>query len=414
MTRQPTLASPSSRTPLPHLSRIAHALRRLTPRLTSGRITIETPGGRRISLAGAAPGPTADLKIHRWRAVARALLAGDIGFSDAYAAGEVSTPDLAGLMRFAAANASSAPGSARLRIPAIWNRVAHALNRNSVMGSRRNISAHYDLGNDFYRLWLDAGMTYSCARFPASDVSLEAAQAAKLDGIVESLNLRGGEAILEIGCGWGGLAERLVREGCHVTGLTLSQEQLAFARARLAEPIEERRCDLRLQDYRDVSGTFDRIVSIEMMEAVGEAYWRIYFERVRQSLCDGGTAVIQTIVIDEGRYASYRRNPDFIQMRIFPGGMLPTAAIVAREAAACGLTLVRREMFGSSYARTLEIWRERFERSWPAIQKLGFDECFRRRWEYYLDYCRVGFQIGAVDVGLFVFKSKADSASQSR
>lgn len=373
------------------------------PKPTCGSLVIETPGRRQLSVTGALPGPNARLKIHSWRVVARMILQGDVGFSDAYAAGEVATPDLPSLMRFAAANASGAPLLRRLSVPAIGHRVLHALNRNSRSGSRRNIAAHYDLGNEFYRLWLDAGMTYSSALFATPDLSLEQAQNAKLDRIVDLLRLKGGETVVEIGCGWGSLAERLVSRGCQVTGLTLSRAQLSFARTRLARWIEELRCDLRLQDYRDLSQTFDRVVSIEMLEAVGEAYWRTYFRRVRRCLRPGGRAVIQTIVIEDSRFANYRRNPDFIQMRIFPGGMLPTANIVAREAAACGLRLTGTELLGQSYARTLEIWHERFESSWPAIRELGFDDHFRRRWGYYLDYCRVAFEIGAVDVGLFAF-----------
>jgi cyclopropane-fatty-acyl-phospholipid synthase len=248
-------------------------------------------------------------------------------------------------------------------------------------------------------------MTYSSALFSAPDQSLEDAQVAKLDRIAALLDLRGGESILEIGIGWGGLAERLLQTSdCSLYGVTLSARQLEFAQQRLAGLISSGRCDLRLQDYRDVDGPFDRIVSIEMLEAVGEAYWPVYFEKLRSNLKPGGRAVLQVITIDEARFAGYRRNPDFIQQRIFPGGMLPTRALIAEHASRAGLRPAGEELFGDSYARTLEIWKQRFEAAWPEIEPLGFDEPFRRMWSYYLDYCRVGFEAKAIDVGLYVFE----------
>ena len=245
-------------------------------------------------------------------------------------------------------------------------------------------------------------MTYSAALFSRADQSLEEAQDAKLDRVAELLDLAGSEKVLEIGCGWGSLAERLTdRHSCTVTGLTLSAEQLAFARQRLLDRKLSRQCDLRLQDYRDVRGTFDRIVSIEMLEAVGEAYWSIYFQKLRDSLRPGGSAVLQVITIDETRFANYRRRPDFIQKYIFPGGMLPTRRIIEREISKAGLRLVAREHFGKSYARTLEHWQQRFQKSWPKIKLLGFDDRFKRTWEYYLAYCQAGFEARTLNVGLY-------------
>ncbi len=206
---------------------------------------------------------------------------------------------------------------------------------------------------------------------------------------------------MEIGCGWGSLAQRLAeRHSCRVLGLTLSTEQLAFASQQSAGETA-RRCEFRLQDYRDVTGQFDRIVSIEMLEAVGEAYWPAFFAQVRECLRPDGIVVLQVISIDEARFASYRRRPDFIQRHIFPGGMLPTPGIIEREAARAGLRLVQSEFFGSSYARTLQEWQRRFEAAWPNIKTLGFDECFKRMWEYYLAYCQVGFETGVLDVGFY-------------
>jgi len=276
------------------------------------------------------------------------------------------------------------------------------MNRNTRRGSRRNIAAHYDLGNEFYEQWLDPGMTYSAGLVSLANQTLEEAQDAKLDRVLSLLDLAGGESVLEIGCGWGSLAERMIdRHDCTVTGITLSAEQLAFAQGRLRDRTVAGRCDLRLQDYRDVRGTFDRIVSIEMLEAVGEAYWPTYFEKLQNCLRPGGAAVLQVITIDEARFDYYHRRPDFIQKYIFPGGMLPTTEIIEREIEKAGLQLVAKEFFGESYARTLEEWQRRFQDAWPAIKALGFDARFKRTWEYYLAYCQAGFDTGAINVGLY-------------
>jgi cyclopropane-fatty-acyl-phospholipid synthase len=327
---------------------------------------------------------------------------GEVGFADSYIAGDWSTPDLVALMRFGLSNARALTRSWWRRWPRPLARLRHARNRNTRRGSRRNIAAHYDLGNEFYAHWLDVGMSYSAALFTKDAQTLEEAQNAKLDRVFELLDITEGQRVLEIGCGWGGLAERIVeRFRCHLTGLTLSQRQLVFACRRLRERGLLNKSDLRLQDYRDVSETYDRIVSIEMLEAVGEAYWPTYFAKLRAALRWGGTAVIQVITIDEARFETYRRRPDFIQHYIFPGGMLPTVAIVKRQIAAAGLQLVSSESFGPSYARTLAEWQRRFQQTWPAIAALGFDERFKRTWEYYLSYCQAGFEAGTVSVGLY-------------
>jgi cyclopropane-fatty-acyl-phospholipid synthase len=277
------------------------------------------------------------------------------------------------------------------------NRILHRSRNNTLRGSRRNIAAHYDLGNAFYARWLDAGMNYSSALYHG-DETLESAQLAKLDRAAELLDLSGGERVLEIGCGWGALAARLIdRYQASVKGLTLSVEQLAHCRDRLAgRPFEG-----QLQDYRYENGRYDRVVSIEMLEAVGERFWPVYFAKLRECLAATGVAVLQVITIREDRYETYRSQPDFIQRYIFPGGMLPTPAIIEREAEQQGFKLVHHESFGQSYARTLAEWRSRFLQAWPAIEPLGFDARFRRMWEYYLTYCEVGFSQKLIDVGFF-------------
>lgn len=370
--------------------------------LDCGELNVETPNGNRWTLIGRRPGPQANLTIRTWSFLRRIVSGWDVGFAEAYMAGEISSPDLVDLLSLATRNRDLANRFRMARLPRIGLRLRHALNRNTRVGSRRNISAHYDLGNSFYRQWLDSGMSYSAAKYSPAETSLESAQTAKLDRVLDLLDSREGDRILEIGCGWGSFAERaLEKHGFTVTGITLSTEQLEYARRRLAEAVAAGRCELRLQDYRDVVGTYDRIVSIEMLEAVGAAYWSTYFAKLRESLRPGGIAVLQVITIDEGRFERYRRRPDFIQKHIFPGGMLPTKKIIERETVKAGLVPVTREFFGRDYARTLEQWNVRFQGAWTEICKLGYDERFKRMWEYYFAYCQVGFEIGALDVGLY-------------
>jgi cyclopropane-fatty-acyl-phospholipid synthase len=378
------------------------ALRKVLGVLECGELVIDVPAGRSFVLRGPRPGPQARLAIHSWRVFGRLLSGGDIGFAEAYMAGEWSSPNLVSLLTLLVCNRSIADRIAPFRIPRFGLRLRHALNRNTRRGSRRNIAAHYDLGNEFYEHWLDASMTYSAGLFSDGGQSLEEAQEAKLDRVLDLLKLRSGDRVLEIGCGWGSFSERLLKtRACTVTGVTLSTEQFAYAQQRLDNAIANGRCDLRLQDYRDVRGTFDRIVSIEMLEAVGAAYRSAYFAKLRDRLRPGGIAVLQVITIDESRYENYRRRPDFIQKYIFPGGMLPTKSIIERETIGADLQPVAREFFGDSYARTLKQWNARFQDAWPKIKMLGFDERFRRMWEYYLAYCQVGFDIRALDVGLY-------------
>jgi cyclopropane-fatty-acyl-phospholipid synthase len=363
---------------------------------------IDPPIGERFVIEGRQPGPHAHVKVHSWKLLWRLMARGDIGFAESYIAGEWTSPNLATLMTFAIKNADTAKPMRLLRTLRLLLKLRHALNRNTKRGSRRNIAAHYDLGNDFYAQWLDASMSYSSGLYSTSGQTLEEAQESKLDRVFGLLELSGGEHVLEIGCGWGGLAQRLIEHhGCKVTGLTLSSRQLQFAHERLRNRNLAQHGDLRLQDYRDVRGTYDRIVSIEMLEAVGADYWSTYFKQVRDCLRPGGIAVLQVITIAEGRYNAYRRTPDFVQRYIFPGGMLPTIAIMEQEVAAAGLSLVDTELFGSSYAQTLIEWQRRFQQAWPAIERLGFDDRFKRMWEYYLTYCQVGFEAETVNVGLY-------------
>jgi cyclopropane-fatty-acyl-phospholipid synthase len=371
----------------------------ISARLEYGSLTVRTPEGIRVANPGAAPGPQAELTLHRWRALRRLLLGGDLGFAEAYLDGDWDSPDLASMIELAARNrAAEETHASGTFISRMLRRRKHASRDNSRRRARRNIEAHYDLGNDFYAAWLDSGMTYSSALYAAPDLTLEAAQRAKQDRVLDLLDVRRGARVLEIGCGWGGLAERVARDfGAVVRGITLSPAQQEYAAARLASLP----ADILLRDYRDEHGTYDRIVAIEMLEAVGAAYWQEFFARIQTCLAPGGRAVLQVISIAADRFEAYLRRPDFIQHHVFPGGMLPTIEIMRREIARAGLKLVSQEQFGQSYAATLAEWHNRFELVWDQLRRQGFDDRFRRKWKYYLKYCEGGFRAGAIDVGLY-------------
>ena len=388
----------ASRTPGSGLA--AFVLRRiLSSRLQHGTLTVTTPSGMRVANPGTGPGPDAELVLHNWRALRRMLFGGDMGLAEAYLDGDWDSPDVAGLIELAALNIDATePHFEGSVISRFMRRLGHARHANTRDGARRNIEAHYDLGNDFYGCWLDSGMTYSSGLYVGAGISLEDAQRAKQDRVIEQLGLSRGARVLEIGCGWGGLAEALVqRAGAHVTGVTLSPAQMTYARSRLAGMPAE----IRLQDYRDLDGSYDAVVSIEMLEAVGAAYWPDFFARLNTALKPGARAVLQVISIAEDRFETYLRRPDFIQRHIFPGGMLPTVDIMRREIGAAGLDLVSLERFGQSYAATLAEWHRRFDAAWSDLRAQGFDERFRRKWRYYLQYCEGGFRAGAIDVGLY-------------
>jgi cyclopropane-fatty-acyl-phospholipid synthase len=378
-------------------------LEKLLAQTHYGSLRLELPDGRVVVHRGRAEGPHATLQLHRWRALRRLLTRGDLGVAEGYWDGDWSTPDLVMLLEFGVRN--EAPLGAVLQggpLARLIARVRHLLNANSRRGSRRNIAAHYDLGNDFYAAWLDPRLIYSSALYAPGDTTLESAQQRKLRRIGQLLSLQPNQAVLEIGCGWGALAIDLARRhDVRVTGLTLSQRQLEHAGAEVAKAGLQASVELRLQDYRDVRDQYDRIVSIEMLEAVGEAYWPRYFETVRDRLKPGGCAVVQVILIDDKYFPRYRESPDFIQRHIFPGGMLPCDAAVQEHAVRAGLQVECTDRFGASYARTLFEWRQRFEAAWPELLEQGFDAAFRRLWRYYLSYCEVGFRTGRLDVALY-------------
>ena len=395
---------------------LAWPLRRLLARLlrhvACGAIDVVLPNGDRLAGRGALPGPHATIALQRWRPLGRLALAGDIGLAESYRDGDWTTPDLTALLEFGIRNEEKWGGALDASWPArAFFRALHVWRSNTRRGSRQNIAFHYDLGNDFYAQWLDPALIYSSALYRDAAQTLEAAQAAKLERVVELLRLDalGADAqVLEIGCGWGAMALELARRHpARLVGLTLSQQQLVHAQRCVSAQGVEDGVDLRLQDYRDVRGEFDRIVSIEMLEAVGERFWPVYFGTLRERLRPGGVAVLQVITIADAHFDKYRRGADFIQRFIFPGGMLPSPSALQAEAGRAGLTLHTAELFGMSYAATLVEWRRRFLQAWPTIAALGFDEAFRRLWEYYLCYCEAGFRSGRVDVGLYTLEHSA-------
>jgi cyclopropane-fatty-acyl-phospholipid synthase len=365
-----------------------------------GRLTFELPSGRELRIAGDEPGPDARLVVRDFRFVSRVLSAGDIGFGEGFMQGEWDTPDLSVLLEAFTINLDQLmrlmEGGFAVRVV---NALAHALNRNSRAGSRRNILAHYDLGNAFYSRWLDPSMTYSSARYDRPGQPLGEAQRNKYASLARQIGLGPDNHVLEIGCGWGGFAEFAAGEiGARVTGITISPAQHEFARRRLFEQGLADRCDIRLVDYRDVEGEFDRVASIEMFEAVGEEYWPLYFRKIRDVLSPGGRAGLQIITIRDELFAEYRRRADFIQKYIFPGGMLPSETRLKEETERAGLEWRDIVRFGQNYADTLNEWTRRFEAAWDEIKGLGFDERFRRLWRFYLGYCEAGFRTERTNV----------------
>lgn len=378
---------------------------RFLNRLEYGRLHVELPTGARLAYGSPPDGDgaiEAEIVFHDWAAFGRILREGDIGLAESFLDQQWHTPHLPDLLRLLAANrkALDSPLYGSFMGRAI-HRFAHALRANTRTGSRRNIAAHYDLGNEFYALWLDPGMTYSSGLFSATTQSLERAQEAKYRRILDQIAPAPGSRILEIGCGWGGFAELAAKEQCHVTGLTLSVEQLEYARARLEASGHAGSTALEFRDYRDEQGKYDAVVSIEMLEAVGERWWPAYFEKLAASLSKGGKAVIQSIVIADELFDRYRVGSDFIQRFIFPGGMLPCPSRVRELAAQAGFDLADELRFGAGYERTLSMWRERFLARTDAVRDLGFDDRFVRLWEFYLAYCMAGFSSGSTDVMQF-------------
>ncbi|WP_135210115.1 SAM-dependent methyltransferase [Vitreimonas flagellata] len=367
--------------------------------IKGGAIDISTPTGETLRFGDDDRAPIA-LIVKDYRFANRVLKNGDIGFAESWMSHEWETSDLSALLTLLADNIErfkrvfegSFFGKA-------MNWVRHLSRDNTREGSRRNIHEHYDLGNRFYEAWLDPSMTYSSARFDATVADLEAGQRAKYKALAEHLDLKPGDHVLEIGCGWGGFAEFAAREyGARVTGITISEEQLAYAKARIERAGLSDRVDIRIQDYRDVEGQFDKVASIEMFEAVGERHWSTYFGKIADVLKPGGRAALQIITIKHDLFEAYRTRADFIQRYVFPGGMLASVERLKEETAKAGLAWRKAEAFGQSYAVTLAEWSRRFQAKWNDIRAMGFDERFKQLWLFYLSYCEAGFRTGRTDV----------------
>lgn len=397
--RHGTAASPST------LAAATRTAIKLLQHVEGGSLRLCLPDGQILHLGQGKERAT--LQVNDERVFRRVLAEGDIGFGESWIDGDWHSDQLAELLTLLAENrdqlARAVHGS---WLPLLGHRLRHLLRANTRAGSKRNILAHYDLGNDFYKAWLDPSMSYSAALFADDpEPTLEQAQRRKYRRLLDMLDPKPGDRILEIGCGWGGLAEIAATEyGCRVHGLTLSPAQLEWSQARARRRGFAGLAEFSLTDYRDIRGQYDHIVSIEMFEAVGERFWRSYFEQLGSCLKPGGRAAVQTITIANERFSAYRRGTDFIQRHVFPGGMLPSPEVFERRAASADFKVRQRFAFGQDYARTLAQWHRNFDAAWPEISAQGFDTRFRRLWRFYLAYCEAGFRAGATDVYQFLLE----------
>lgn len=363
-------------------------------RIEHGSLSITLPDGNKYGFEGRLPGAKADIHIYRWSVLTRLARKGDIGFAEDYRNGHWESSNLEALVEVALQNRSAFQSYVMgQRFSRLLSYISYLAKLNTMSGSKKNIHAHYDLGNEFYSLWLDKTMTYSAAIFETDDTPLETAQLKKYDRIIEKLNRNTGR-LLEVGCGWGGFSERAVRKGDFtIKAITLSEEQHSYAKKTLNS-----RANVALEDYRAQKGKYDHIVSIEMFEAVGEKFWPTYFGQLGTLLDTKGKAVIQTITIDDGDFENYRRGGDFIRTYIFPGGMLPSRSAFRREAERANLKIGEEFLFGKDYAKTLSLWLESFDKNQAKVRALGFDEGFIRLWRFYLAACAAGFKTGRTDV----------------
>jgi cyclopropane-fatty-acyl-phospholipid synthase len=387
---------------LPRLPRLAFGF---GSRLRRGTLDVTLPDGRTVRLGGVEPGPAAAMTLSNFGFASRLVNGGDIGIAEAYLSGEWDTPDLTQFLYLFCVNhellRTMLADKPLIRVAQM---IRHWFNRNTRRQAKRNIFAHYDIGNSFYSSWLDPSMTYSSALFEEHTTDLTSAQTNKYRRLAEAIDLKPGQKLLEIGCGWGGFAEYVAKSfGAKVVGLTISPQQRDFAQKRIHEAGLAEQVEIRLQDYRDEQDHYHRIASIEMIEAVGEQFWPRYFSQLRDRLLPGGLVGIQAITIQDSLFQHYRNEVDFIQRYVFPGGMLPSPEVLKTLGERFGIPVIRERIFGQDYAKTLAIWRDNFRLAWPNLTPSGFDDRFRRLWEYYLAYCEAGFLSGNIDVRQVVF-----------
>lgn len=381
-------------------SRAMHMVLHLMTHIQEGQLDIVLPNGTTMRFGGKVKGPQAILRIHNDRVARKFLIGGQLAFCECYLDGDWSSPDIATFFELILRNAQ---GMKEKLLGRKWTRIlsnlSHALQPNSRRGSKKNIYRHYDIGNDFYARWLDPSMTYSSALFADEIQDLETAQMRKFEEMARRLELKPEHKVLEIGCGWGGFAEYIAKNiGCKVTAITVSKAQYDYAVQRIEKARLSDKVEILLEDYRDVTGKFDRIASIEMFEAVGESYWPTFFSTVKDRLKKGGRAVLQIITIRDKDFDTYRKGADYIQRYIFPGGMLPSMTALSQQIKAAGLKQGDHIAFGKDYAKTLKIWNEAFQKAWPDLNSEILDTRFKRLWEQYLCYCQAGFNVGTIDV----------------
>ena len=400
---------------LPDLSDLPFFMRKfvaVASKLNWGALVVIFPDGRALRFQGPNPGFESVLSIHDYAFAKSLLRRGTIGIAESYFNKQWSSPDVTTLLEVVSRNGDHVAAFFNSKfLVRLAQRFLHFLRQNTKRGARQNIMAHYDMGNDFYAAWLDPTMTYSAALFTSNDQSISQAQTNKYRSLALNIGLKPEHHLLEIGSGWGGFAEFAAEEiGCHVTGITISPEQLRFAEDRVATKGLEDKVEFRLQDYRDVDGTYDRIASIEMFEAVGMQYWPVYFNKISQCLKPGGMAGLQIITIADKHFDEYKTRTDFIQKYIFPGGMLPSPKALRTQVELAELLWRDSVSFGPDYARTLKYWQKRFLQAWPKIQEMGFDDKFCLLWRYYLAYCEAGFRSGSLDVAQITLMKKDDHA----
>ncbi|MEP3525623.1 MAG: cyclopropane-fatty-acyl-phospholipid synthase family protein [Hyphomicrobiales bacterium] len=383
---------------------IARAAIKMLIDLKYGAVTIKWPNGAVTRIEGQLPGSDATIELLSFDLATRVFKNGDVGVGESYMDEQWKSPDVTAVLKLFCENNHLMIARQRKFITGLLLRFIHWRNSNTKTGSKRNISAHYDLGNSFYKLWLDPSMTYSSALYREKDMDIASAQREKYANLAELIGIREKDNVLEIGCGWGGFAEYAAKEiGCKVTALTISQEQHDFAKKRIFEAGLNEKVDIVFRDYREEKGHYDRIASIEMFEAVGEKYWPVYFDTLRDRLNTRGTAGLQVITIKDNLFEKYRASTDFIQRYIFPGGMLPTPQILSKLGSHRGLQLTGEHVFGHDYADTLVEWRKSFHEAWPEVEKLGFDHRFKRMWEFYMYYCEAGFRSENINVRQVAF-----------
>jgi len=372
-------------------------------KISNGKLTITLPNNESLEFFGKGD-LKSNLKLNSYMPILRTITSGHVGFAESYLKGEWTSSDLESLLEIMVTNLPEA-FSAKSKIHLTYNRIIHFFRENTKSRAKKNIQYHYDLGNDFYKLWLDKTMTYSSAIFKNEKESLTEAQENKYQLLIDSLDIKPHHKVLEIGCGWGGFAEYAAKKvGCTIKGITISPSQLKFATNRIKELNLDNKVSLELCDYRDLKGKYDRVVSIEMIEAVGEKYWRNYFKKIKDVLKEDGLAGIQVILINNKSYQKYSKSVDFIQKYVFPGGMLPSQEKLNENYVNAGLIEINSHSFGKSYAKTLTIWHKEFLNSLSSIKKLGFDIKLERIFKYYFSYCKAGFNSERIDVAQKIIK----------